>query len=91
MSDEQSGWRFEPAVPGLRGEDPRDPQGERVYTVKQASKATGLSEKLIRQEIEAGALPIVGLPGERRTMLRRQDLNIYIQQRVKRKVGEKQD
>ncbi len=64
-----------------------DPQGERVYTVKQAAQATGLPEKLIREEIKAGVLPVVGLPGDRRTMLRRQDLNDYIRQRTKARKG----
>ena len=68
-----------------------DPQGEKVYTVSGAAKATGLSQKLIRQEIEAGNLPIVDLPGERRTMLRRQDLNVYIQSRVARKVADEEE
>ncbi len=63
-----------------------DPQGERVYTITQAVEATGLSEKLIRAEIKAGNIRVVRLPGERRTMVRRQDLNAYIRTRVARKV-----
>lgn len=88
MSDEQKRWRKEPVYdfgPELSGGP--DPQGEKVYTIKQATEATGLSEKLIRSEIGKGEIPIVGLPGERRQMVRRQDLNGYIRVRVKRRVG----
>lgn len=68
-----------------------DPQGEKVYTISQAAEATGLSEKLIRDEIKAGAIPIVGLPGERRTMVRRQDLNGYIRMRVIRRANDEEE
>lgn len=60
-----------------------NPQGEKVYTIQQATDATGLSKKLIRQEIEAGAISVVDLPGQRRTMIRRQDLNGYIRTRAR--------
>ncbi len=63
-----------------------DPQGERVYAIKEAVEASGLSEKLIRRLINEGVLPIVELPGERRTMVRRYDLDTYIQShRVRKK------
>ncbi|MCA1728590.1 MAG: helix-turn-helix domain-containing protein [Actinobacteria bacterium] len=65
-----------------------DPLGEKVYSVTQAVEETGLSEKLIRDEIAAGNIPVVDLPGKRRTWIRRQDLNSYIQMRVKRRVGD---
>ncbi len=87
MSGKQKRWESDPVynsgTPLFGGPDP---QGERVYPIKQAVKATGLPEKVIRQEIEAGNIPIVALPGERRTMVRRQDLNAYIRARVKRRV-----
>ncbi len=92
MSDEQEKWKSEPVYEfstDLFGGP--DPQGEKVYTISQAVDATGLSEKLIRQEIKAGAIPIVDLPGERRMMVRRQDLNGYIRVRVKRRVGDDEE
>ncbi len=88
MSDEQKKWKREPVYePSADLFSGPDPQGEKVYTVKQAAEATGLSEKLLRDEIKAGAIPVVDLPGERRMMVRRQDLNGYIRSRVKRRVG----
>ncbi|MDP8951140.1 MAG: helix-turn-helix domain-containing protein [Actinomycetota bacterium] len=84
---EREEWAWDPAY---QFDDPMyggpDPRGERVYTIRQAAEATGLSEKLIREEIEAGNIPVVDLPGERRTMVRRQDLDAYIRTRRKRKV-----
>ncbi len=68
-----------------------DPQGEKVYAIREAAEVTGLPEKLIRDEIEAGAIPVVDLPGVRRTMVRRQDLNDYIRMRVKRRVGDDEE
>lgn len=91
MSDKQKRWEHDPVhdsgTPLIGGPDP---QGERVYPIKQAVKATGLPEKVIRQEIEAGNIPIVALPGERRTMVRRQDLNAYIRARVKKKAADEE-
>ncbi len=89
MSDEQKKWKSEPvyefSADLFFGPDP---QGEKVYTISQAIDATGLPEKLIRREIKAGAISVVDLPGERRTMIRRQDLNGYIRVRVKRMVAD---
>lgn len=87
MSGAQKRWERDPVYnsdASLFGGP--DPQGERVYPIKQAAKTTGLPEKVIRAEIEAGNIPVVGLPGERRTMVRRQDLNAYIRARVQRRV-----
>ncbi|MCA1730457.1 MAG: helix-turn-helix domain-containing protein [Actinobacteria bacterium] len=83
--DKETKWKSEPVYEfsGLLSGGP-DPRGERVYSVTEAVKETGLSEKLIRQEIEAGNIPVVDLPGKRRTWIRRQDLNSYIQLRVTR-------
>jgi excisionase family DNA binding protein len=92
MSDEKKKWKSEPVYEfsaALFGGP--DPQGEKVYTIKEAAEATGLPEKLIRQEIEAGAIPIVDLPGERRMRVRRQDLNGYIRVLVKRKVEDDEE
>ena len=53
MSGKQKRWEPEPVhnygAPLFGGPDPH---GERVYPIKQAVKATGLPEKVIRQEIE---------------------------------------
>ncbi len=82
-------WEWDPVYelddPTYGGPDPR---GEKVYGIKEAAKATGLSEKLIRAEIEAGNIRVVDLPGERRTMVRRQDLNVYIRRRTKKRVAD---
>lgn len=87
MSNKKKKWKPEPIDPLdhplFSG---ADPQGEKVYTISDAAARTGLSVKLIRQEIEAGEIPVVDLPGDRRMMVRRQDLNSYIQLRIKRKV-----
>ncbi len=89
-NNEELGEKSWAAEPVYEFDDPMyvgpDPQGERVYTVTQAAEATGLSEKLVRTEIEAGNIRVVRLPGERRTMVRRQDLNAYIRTRVVRRV-----
>lgn len=90
--DKQERWKSEPVYEfsaDLFGGP--DPQGEKVYTISQAAEATGLSEKLIRDEIKADAIPIVGLPGERRTMVRRQDLNGYIRMRVIRRANDEEE
>ncbi|MDP9476904.1 MAG: helix-turn-helix domain-containing protein [Actinomycetota bacterium] len=88
MSDKQKRGRVEryPFFPGLTRD--ADPQGERVYTVAQAAKATGLPKTLIREEIDAGNIPIVELPRVRGLMIRRQALNTYIQSREGEKVGD---
>ena len=87
MSNKDKKWSPEPISPLdhplLSG---ADPQGEKVYTIAQAANVTGLKEKLIRQEIESGEIPIVELPGERRMMVRRHDLNLYIRARIVRRV-----
>lgn len=97
MSDErkkwrEKKWRSEPVYDfsaDLFGGP--DPQGEKVYTITRAVEATELPEKLIRAEIEAGAIPIVDLPGERRMMIRRQDLNAYIRMRVIRRADDEEE
>jgi excisionase family DNA binding protein len=92
VSGEGKRWRKEPVYDfGAELFGGPDPQGEKVYTIKEAAEATGLPEKLIRKEIEAGAIPVVDLPGARRTRIRRQDLNGYIRVRVKRRVGDDEE
>lgn len=87
MSDKDKKWEPDPLSPF---EHPMfsgaDPQGERVYTITQAVNQTGLSKNLIRQEIDSGEIPIIDLPGERRTMVRRHDLDLYIRARRVRRV-----
>jgi excisionase family DNA binding protein len=75
----------EAAVYSFSALDEVDPRGEKVYSVSEAAKQSGLSEKLLRKEIEDGKMPIIRVPGERRTMVRRQDLDNYIRIRRKRK------